>query len=66
MTSYLLMNINELGAVAMSSQVYIVRSLLRLSFYKILLENPNRNESMTSYLLMNINYLDAMAISSRV
>ena len=44
MTSYLLMNINELGALAVSSQVFLsVRSLWRLPFYKILLENPNGN-----------------------
>ena len=43
MTSYLLMNINELGAMAVSSRVLSVRSLSRLSFYKILLENPNGN-----------------------
>ena len=33
MTSYLLMNINELGAMALGFRV------LRLSFYNILLEN---------------------------
>ena len=43
MTSYLLMNINELGAMAVSSRVLSVRSLLRLPFYKILLKNPNGN-----------------------
>ena len=40
-TAYLLphlMNINELGAMAVSSRVLSVRSLLRLPFYKILLE----------------------------
>ena len=35
MTSYLLMNINELGAMAVSSQVLSVRSLWRLPFYKM-------------------------------
>ena len=34
------MNINELGVMAVSSQVYSVRSLSRIPFYKILLENP--------------------------
>ena len=40
-TSYHLMNINELGAMAVSSRVLSVRSLLRLPCYKILLENPS-------------------------
>ena len=43
MISYLLMNINELGAMTVSSQVLSVRSLSRLPFYKIVLENPNGN-----------------------
>ena len=43
MTSYLLMNIHELGAMAVSSRVLSVRSLSRLPFYKILLENLNGN-----------------------
>ena len=32
------MNINELGAMAVSSRVLSVRSLLRIPFHKILLE----------------------------
>ena len=43
MTSYLLMNINKLGVMAVSSRVLSVRSLSRLPFCKILLENPNGN-----------------------
>ena len=37
-TSYHLMNVNELGAMAVSSRVLSVRSLLRLPFHKMLLE----------------------------
>ena len=33
----------ELGAMAVSSRVLSVRSLLRLPCYKILLENPSGN-----------------------
>ena len=58
------MNINDLGAMAVSSQVLTVRSLLRLPFYKILLEMIR--EICASYLLMNINDLGAMTMSSQV
>ena len=38
MTSYLLMNIDELGAMTVSSRVLSVRCLSKLPFYKILLK----------------------------
>ena len=54
------MNINDLGAVAVSSQFQSVRSVLRVPYYLKFLENPNGNpKSMTPYHLMNINDLGA-------
>ena len=67
MTLYFLMNINDLAAIAMSSQVNISDlkwmyqgrvSSSRLPVYKTLLENPKGKP----HVLMNINELSPMAM----
>ena len=55
------MNINDKGAMAVSSVVLSILSLSMLLFFQILQGNP-RAKSVSSYFLMNINNLGAMAV----